>query len=214
MVDLVAGSADPQAMAVLTQDIAEPGATSATPARNPAAPAIAGVDRRYLSPNRDLRGSVCEIHRDSWGLAPRPLQWDFITTRPNALRGVHVHSLRYDYMLVAHGRATFGLADLRADSPTFRRSMVFEATGDAPCVVIVPPGVAHGIYAHDSVHYLYGLTAYWDGTDQLGCRFDDPDLGIAWPVRDPILLPRDAALPDFSTFLRHFEAAGGVRIGD
>ncbi len=201
-------------MAVITQDIAEAGAPSAATARSPAEPAIAGVELRYLAPNKDLRGSVCEIHRDSWGLAPRPVQWDFITTRQNALRGVHVHRLRYDYMLVAHGRGIFGLADLRTDSPTFRRSMVFEATGDAPCVVIVPPGVAHGIYAQEPVHYLYGLTAYWDGTDQLGCRFDDPDLGIAWPVRDPILLPRDAGLPDFSTFLRQFEAAGGVRIGD
>lgn len=201
-------------MVAITDDVAKPGTLTPAAARNPATGSIAGVDRRFLEPHLDPRGSVCETHRDSWDLGPRPLQWDFIVTRQHALRGVHVHRLRYDYMLVVQGRATFGLADLRADSPTFRRSMLFEATGDVPCVVVVPPGVAHGIYANESMRYLYGLTAYWEGTDEPGCRFDDPELGIPWPVRDPILLPRDAGLPDFATLLRRFEAAGGVPRGD
>jgi len=199
-------------MAALTQDIAEAGAASATTSGSTAA--IAGVEIRGLAPAADLRGSLCEVHRDAWGLAPRPVQWDFIATHPNVLRGVHVHRLRYDYLVMAQGRATLGLTDLRRDAPSFCRGMTIEAPGDAPLLVVVPPGVAHGIYAHGPLIYLYGLTGYWDGTDQLGCRFDDPDLGIAWPVRDPILLPRDAGLPDFSSFLRQFEAAGGVRNGD
>jgi dTDP-4-dehydrorhamnose 3,5-epimerase len=199
-------------MAAIIDDVAKSGVAEPRVAGKAMGP-IEGVATRSLGPNFDLRGSVCEIHRDSWGLATRPVQWDFITTRQNVLRGVHVHRLRYDYMLVLQGRATFGLADLRADSPTFRQSMAFDASGEAPRIVIVPPGVAHGVYAHEPMLYLYGLTAYWDGLDQLGCRFDDPGLNIAWPIRDPILLPRDASLPDFATLLRQFEAAGGVQVG-
>lgn len=172
--------------------------------------AIAGVRLRPLAPAPDLRGSLCEIHRDSWELAARPVQWDFINTRRHVLRGVHVHRLRTDHIVVVGGRATIGLADLRRNSPSFRRGMTLEADGEAPQILIVPPGVAHGIYAHDPVIYLYGLSAYYDGVDQAGCRFDDPALEIDWPSPDPILLPRDADLPDFGTLLRQFEAAGGV----
>src|SRR5512143_955671 len=172
--------------------------------------AIAGVRLRPLTPAPDLRGSLCEIHRDSWELAARPVQWDFINTRRHVLRGVHVHRLRHDYIIVVGGRATIGLADLRRTGPSFRRGMTLRADGETPQVLIIPPGVAHGIYSHDSVTYLYGLSAYYDGVDQAGCRFDDPDLEIDWPSRAPILLPRDADLPSFTTLLRQFEAAGGV----
>jgi len=174
---------------------------------------IAGVFLRPLTLACDLRGSLCEIHRDSWGLAPDPLQWDFINTRAKVLRGVHVHRRRYDYIVVVGGQATIGLADLRRSKSSFRRGMTLKASGEAPQVLIVPPGVAHGIYAHGPVTYLYGLSAYYDGQDQAGCRFDDPALAIDWPSRDPILLPRDAALPDFETLLQQFEAAGGVAPG-
>jgi dTDP-4-dehydrorhamnose 3,5-epimerase len=174
---------------------------------------IAGVLLRPLTPACDLRGSLCEIHRDSWNLAPRPLQWDFINTRAKVLRGVHVHRRRYDHIVVVGGVATVGLVDLRRSTPSFRRGMTLRADGESPRILIIPPGVAHGIYAHGPVTYLYGLSAYYDGVDQAGCRFDDPALGIDWPSRDPILLPRDAALPDFETLLRQFETAGGVAAG-
>ncbi|MGH6883454.1 dTDP-4-dehydrorhamnose 3,5-epimerase family protein [Hypericibacter sp.] len=172
--------------------------------------AIAGVRLRPLMPARDLRGSLCEIHRDSWELAARPVQWDFINTRSHVLRGVHVHRLRTDYIVVVGGQATIGLADLRRNRSSFRRGMTLKADGEVPQVLIIPPGVAHGIYAHDPVTYLYGLSAYYDGVDQAGCRFDDPALEIDWPSPDPILLPRDADLPGFEILLREFEAAGGV----
>jgi dTDP-4-dehydrorhamnose 3,5-epimerase len=181
--------------------------------RMAAADRIEGVLLSALDPIPDLRGSLCEIHRDGWGLAPRPVQWDFITTRARVLRGLHVHRLRYDYLIVVQGSATYGLADLRRGSPSFRRSMVLRSSGEQPEVVIVPPGVAHGIYAHESMLYLYGLSSAYDGGDQSGCRFDDPALGIEWPDRNPILLPRDADMQSAQSLLQEFEEAGGVPEG-
>ena len=173
---------------------------------------IENVRLRPLSPIPDVRGSLCEIYREGWDLAPRSVQWDLIATRACALRGVHVHQIRFDYFVVVSGRATIGLSDLRRDSGSFRRSMMIEFSGETPTVVVVPPGVAHGIYAHTELTYLYGLTAPWDGGDgDLGCRYDDPEMGIAWPFADCILLPRDANLTDFETLIRQFEKAGGVR---
>ena len=169
---------------------------------------LEGVTVRSFAPIGDMRGALCEIHRDEWALAPRPLQWDFVTTHPRVLRGMHVHRLRWDYIILLEGHATIGLRDVRRDAESFGRNMMIELTGERPAVVTVPPGVAHGIFAHSALRYLYGLTVAWDGTDEdLGCRYDDPVLAIKWPSDDPVVLPRDLDLPDFATLLRQYEAA-------
>ena len=170
--------------------------------------AIAGVAVRSLDPIGDMRGSLCEIHRDSWDLAPRPVQWDVIISRAGTLRGVHVHRLRWDYVLVLTGHATVGLKDVRPDSPSFGGVMAIDIPGDRPTVVTIPPGVAHGVYAGTELHYLYGLTVPWDGGDEdLGCRYDDPALAIPWPAVPRFVLPRDLALADYAALVRAYAAA-------
>jgi dTDP-4-dehydrorhamnose 3,5-epimerase len=173
---------------------------------------IAGVAVRPITSIDDMRGSLCEIHRDDWDLAPRPVQWDFVTSHPQVLRGVHVHCLRWDYIIVLKGHATIGLKDVRRRERSFRRGMLIDVDGERPTLVTIPPGVAHGIFANTALSYLYGLTVAWDGSDEdLGCRHDDPELGIEWPSKTPIMMPRDLALPDFATLLRAYDlkAAAG-----
>lgn len=174
--------------------------------------AIVGVSVRPIEAIGDIRGSLCEIHRDEWSLAPRPVQWDLVTSRPNVLRGVHVHCLRWDYIIVMDGRATIGLKDVRHDQASFRCNMVIDVAGERPAVVTIPPGVAHGIFANTEMKYLYGLTVAWDGSDEdLGCRYDDPKLGIDWSAQTAIVLPRDLALPDFDTLLREYQSTMAAR---
>ena len=172
---------------------------------------IVGVTVRVLNPIADVRGALCEIHRDEWGLAPRPVQWDLVTSEPKALRGVHVHCLRWDYIITLDGHATIGLKDLRRDKNSFGRNMLINVTDRQPTIVTIPPGVLHGIFANNGLRYLYGLTVAWDGSDEdLGCRYDDQALAIDWPSPAPIVLPRDLDLPDFATLLRKYEAATAV----
>jgi dTDP-4-dehydrorhamnose 3,5-epimerase len=169
--------------------------------------AIVGLDR--IS---DIRGSLSEVHRDEWRLGPRPVQWDFVTSDANVLRGVHVHRLRWDYIIALDGCGKIGLKDLRRDRGSFGRSMSIEISGERPAVVTIPPGVAHGIYAQGPLRYLYGLTVAWDGTDEdLGCRYDDRALEIEWSSTTPLVLPRDLDLPDFATLLRQYELVAGAR---
>jgi dTDP-4-dehydrorhamnose 3,5-epimerase len=169
-------------------------------------PGIVGVTVRAFGSIDDIRGGLSEIHRDDWKLAPRPVQWDLINSKANVLRGVHVHRLRWDYIIVIEGTGTIGLKDIRRDRKSFERDMVIEVTGGEPTVVTIPPGVAHGIFANTAMRHLYGLTEAWDGSDEeLGCRYDDPALGIAWPSATPLVLRRDRELPDFATLLRQFE---------
>jgi dTDP-4-dehydrorhamnose 3,5-epimerase len=139
------------------------------------------------------------------------VQWNFITTRPQALRGVHVHCRRWDYMIVLDGEATIGLKDLRRAGGSFGRGALIEVSGKSPSVVTIPCGVAHGVFAASALRYLYGLTVPYDGSDdEFGCRYDDPALALAWPAVDPILLPRDLGLPDYATMLRQYERALGA----
>jgi dTDP-4-dehydrorhamnose 3,5-epimerase len=183
-------------------------ATSPTAADAGGRTAIDGVTVRTFAPNADIRGDLFEIHRDDWQLAPRPVQWDFVVRAANVLQGVHVHCRRWDYVIVLEGQATIGLRDIRRDQPSFGGVMAVEVSGQEPTVVTIPPGVAHGILARTPLRYLYGLSVAWTGEDDdLGCRYDDPALAIAWPVKSPVVLPRDLALPDFATLLRRYAAA-------
>lgn len=110
-------------------------------------------------------------------------------------------------MIVLNGRATFGLKDLRRHGGSFLQSMVIDVDAGRPVMVTVPPGVAHGVLARTPLLYLYGLSVAWDGGDEnLGCHFDDPELGITWPEKPVIILPRDLELSDFETLVANYEA--------
>lgn len=173
---------------------------------------IVGVSVRPIDSVDDMRGSLREIHRDEWGLAPRPVQWDLVFSHRRVLRGVHVHRLRWDYIIVLAGHATIGLKDMRRGQASFRRNMIIDVIGEQPAVVTIPPGVAHGIFANSDLRYLYGLSVAWDGSDEdIGCRYDDREFGMAWPSQDVIALPRDLALPNFATMLSDYESLTRAR---
>ena len=77
---------------------------------------------------------------------------------------------------------------------------VTEATepGDG---LYLPAGVAHGFYAPDPVTLLYLVTNPFDGTDELGFRWDDPDAAVPWPDAEPILSGRDRDAPSLAALL-------------
>jgi len=173
--------------------------------------AIADVTIRPLEAIGDIRGSLCEIHRDEWALAPKPVQWDLVTSNPGVLRGMHVHCLRWDYIIIAAGHATIGLVDLRNGLDHSARRMMINVGEGQPTLITIPPGVLHGIFANTALSYLYGLTVAWDGSDEdLGCRYDDPTLALAWPCLEATVLSRDAELPDFATLAQHFADRMGL----
>ena len=107
-----------------------------------------GVGVSRLEPHRDSRGTFTELFRSSWGLDVEPVQWNVVHSEAHVLRGVHAHHRHSDYLTVVSGRATIGLHDLRADSPTRGLGTIVELDADAPTGLTIPPGVAHGFYLH------------------------------------------------------------------
>ena len=157
-----------------------------------------GVLHQPLEPKGDERGVFTELFRASWALAVEPRQWNAVSSVANVLRGVHAHWRHADYLTVALGRATIGLADLREGSPTEGLGTTVELRADRPAALVLPPGVAHGFYFHEPSLHVYAVDHEWDPEDELGCRWDDPGLEIAWPCEQPLLSSRDEGLGSLS----------------
>lgn len=161
---------------------------------------ILGVNILDFASHRDERGVFTELYRQSSDAIPALVQWNFVRSEPRVLRGVHGHFRHSDYLIVLEGRATFGLKDLRRESLSYGVSSMVELRSGNLQALIIPPGVAHGFYFHEPTLHIYGVTSYWDQEDELGCRWDDPELEMDWPDGSPTISPRDATLPGFSEF--------------
>ena len=89
--------------------------------------------------------------------------------------------------------------DLRRDSPTYGQHEAFELTDENHRQLFVPVGFAHGFCVlSDVADVTYKVSSYYDPATERGIAFDDPDLGVEWPVRDPIVSDRDRSNPRLS----------------
>jgi dTDP-4-dehydrorhamnose 3,5-epimerase len=64
-----------------------------------------------------------------------------------------------------------------------------------PVGLYIPKGIAHGFLALEDSFMTYLVDEYYDNSDELGIRWNDPALGVDWGVADPILSKRDQANP-------------------
>jgi dTDP-4-dehydrorhamnose 3,5-epimerase len=157
---------------------------------------LPGVKLTKLARCDDSRGSVMEIYREV-AAVERSVQWNVYWSAEGVLRGMHSHIRHTDYLILLEGEAFIGLKDVRPDSPSNGCTAHFEISSTDPCRLTIPPGVTHGTYFPAASILLQGLSGYWDPDNELGCRWDDPELGIEWPCVAPRISRRDDALPAF-----------------
>jgi dTDP-4-dehydrorhamnose 3,5-epimerase len=123
------------------------------------------------------------------------------TRRRGTLRGMHwqVEPHAEDKLVrCVRGAIWDVIIDLRADSPTRLRHVAVRLDADTGRALFVPKGFAHGFQTlEDDVEVLYLMTAYYQPSAARGARWDDPAFGIAWPIAEPLLHPRDASYPDY-----------------
>jgi len=165
---------------------------------------IDGIVIRNLTPHRDERGELVELLRTSWDLSAQPVQWNLITSDANVLRGMHVHLRHTDYLVLVDGAMLLGLCDLRAHSRTFQTRASVRFSGERLRAIEIPPGVAHGFYFFEQSLLLHATSHFYDPSDELGCRWDDPPLAISWPGADTVVSQRDRELGSFDDLLAHF----------
>lgn len=160
-----------------------------------------GVQLMNLTPHHDDRGTLIEVFRQEWITDSNFLQWNLVHSNPNTLRGVHVHSKHTDYLTMVQGGMSLGLKDLREGSPTQNLAATVQLSAQNPQVVIIPPGVAHGFWFEASSIFLYSVSEYWDIKDELGCKFNDPELGFGWENLKPNLSKKDQLLPSLASLV-------------
>lgn len=159
--------------------------------------AITGVTFARLRAFGDERGRFLETFRKEW--FPQR-SWERIQTNRSdsvqgVLRGLHYHFKQVDYWYVPRGAVRVALADLRVGSPTYLATEVIDIGDENQTGVFVPVGVAHGFYALTDVTLTYLVDNYYDGDDELGVAWNDPQLAIPWGADAPLLSARDQANP-------------------
>jgi dTDP-4-dehydrorhamnose 3,5-epimerase len=115
------------------------------------------------------------------------------------LRGLHYQLQRPQGKLVRVVRGcVFDVAvDLRRGSPNFGQWVGVELSEDNHRSLWVPPGFGHGfVVVSEAADFLYKTTDYYDPSDERSVRWNDPRIGVAWPLRgEPALSAKDAAAP-------------------
>jgi dTDP-4-dehydrorhamnose 3,5-epimerase len=134
------------------------------------------------------------------------------------LRGLHYQDMRAPQAKLV--RCTIGsifdvAVDIRHGSPTFGQWTSVELTAENKLQLFIPPGFAHGFQAtSDVVEVQYKQTAYYTPAVEGTVAWNDPDVGVAWPLPDPILSDRDRAARSLEEYARQpafqFGGRGGA----
>jgi dTDP-4-dehydrorhamnose 3,5-epimerase len=151
----------------------------------------------------DQRGYFEETYRRSAfeqaGIAAHFVQDNFARSTRGVLRGLHYQlppAAQAKLVTVAAGRIFDVAVDLRAGSPTFGRWVGCTLDADKRALLWIPEGFAHGyVVLSEAADVVYKVTAEYAAHLDRGVRWDDPAIGIEWPIRDPIVSEKDRKQP-------------------
>lgn len=150
----------------------------------------------------DDRGFLVETFRsDLWpelGVDVDFVQHNHSRSVRGTLRGLHFQTEPGQAKLVrcSSGRIFDVAVDLRRDSPTFGQWEGHELDDRAHRQLLIPIGFGHGFCVlSDEADVDYQLSSYYDPATESGVAWDDPDIGVEWPIDEPLLSERDKAAP-------------------
>jgi dTDP-4-dehydrorhamnose 3,5-epimerase len=165
---------------------------------------LSGLFNVRTHPVADERGRFVRIFcDDEFSAIHAPLQWRqsnlSITKGLGAIRGMHFqHPPAAETKLVRclRGRVFDVAVDVRRDSPTFLAWHGVELTADNDTMLLIPEGFAHGFQVLEGeAELLYMHSAAYSPRHDGRLRFDDPRVGIAWPLPPGVISQRDLDTP-------------------
>jgi dTDP-4-dehydrorhamnose 3,5-epimerase len=180
-----------------------------------AAEGLPGI--RVILPRRqrDGRGFFSEVWREdalrNAGINCRFVQENHaLSHAKGTVRGLHFQigeTAQAKLIRCTHGSVLDVAVDIRRSSPTFGRHLAVVLSAENWKQLYVPVGFAHGYCTLDpDSEIVYKVTAYYDPKSERGVAWDDPEIGIAWPL-DPasaVLTERDRALAPLSALPAFF----------
>ena len=152
----------------------------------------------------DERGFFCETYRRTTfaelGIGEEMVQDNHSRSRKGIVRGMHFQIGDGAAKLVrcARGAIDDVIVDLRVGSPTFGEWEAFELTDENMRSLYCPVGFAHGFCVlSDIADVMYKQSHYYDDATERGIAYNDPEVGIEWPLPAEELIPseRDATAP-------------------
>jgi dTDP-4-dehydrorhamnose 3,5-epimerase len=160
----------------------------------------------------DHRGFFMETYKSSEfvsaGISDNFVQDNFSRSRRSVFRGLHYQNpprAQGKLVRVYRGEIVDVAVDIRAGSPTYARFVTAKLTDRNGLMLWVPPGFAHGFCAvSDEADVAYKVTQEYDPDVDRGIRWDDPEIALEIPVKDPILSDKDRALPHLRDADNHF----------
>ena len=170
---------------------------------------------------RDSRGYFSEMYRaDQFKAAGLPssfVQVNQSGSIKNTLRGLHFQwsPPMGKLMRVNKGQAFLVAVDIRRGSPTFGRWYGAEITGGSRIQIWAPAGFARGFCVlSEYAEIQYMCTSTYNGSAESGILWNDQDIGIDWPIKEPLLSRKDANAQRLSDWLKkeesyYFQYRGG-----
>jgi dTDP-4-dehydrorhamnose 3,5-epimerase len=157
-------------------------------------PRVFGDDRGFFMESWNAR-----TFGEATGLDVAFVQDNHSYSTRGVLRGIHYQVVRPQGKLVrvVTGSVFDVAVDLRRSSPTFGRWVGYELSAQNKLQMWIPPGFGHGfLVLSESADFLYKTTDYWIGQHDRTVRWNDPAIGIDWPLQgEPLLAAKDAAAP-------------------
>ncbi|HZU09730.1 MAG TPA: dTDP-4-dehydrorhamnose 3,5-epimerase [Pseudacidobacterium sp.] len=138
---------------------------------------------------RDARGAFCETYNEramtALGLPTHWVQDNFSVSRKNVVRGIHyqIQNTQGKLVRVTHGVVWDVAVDLRRSSPAFGQHVGVELSGENGRMFWIPEGFGHGFVTLSEVAgFAYKVTDYYSPAGERTLLWNDPELGIEWPV--------------------------------
>jgi len=162
---------------------------------------------------RDPRGfffeSYSQARYSAAGISETWLQDNHSASTKGTLRGLHYQSKpgQAKLLRVTLGRIYDVIVDIRPSSPSFGRWHGEEIDADEHTQIYIPIGFAHGFAVlSDAAEVQYKVSAPYDAATECAIRWNDPELGVVWPIAEPILSARDQSSESFAEFRARAEA--------
>ena len=155
-------------------------------------PRVFGDARGFFFESFNLR-----VFQERTGLSPTFVQDNYSRSGRNVLRGLHyqIKQAQGKLVRVIVGEVFDVAVDIRRSSPTFGKWAGMMISAENKRQMWIPPGFAHGfLVLSDSADFLYKTTDYYAPEHERSILWNDPDIGIDWPLKgEPILAAKDRA---------------------
>lgn len=158
--------------------------------------------------HRDERGFFLESYHErkfrEGGIDATFVQDNHSLSKQGTLRGLHAQrrSPQGKLIRVLSGEIFDVAVDIRRGSASFKRWAGAVLSAENFRQLYIPPGFAHGFcVTSESAEVAYKCTTLYDAADEIGVAWNDPEIGIRWPIKNPIVSDKDRALPPLTTIL-------------